>query len=140
MSQERKPHGITWESYAEQLIRQAQQAGEFDHLQGMGKPIPGLDGYDDEHWWIREKLRREHVSLLPPSLTIRAEVAKALEAIWQLRTTEAVRREVARVNEQIRQANFASQWGPSSTQMPLDADEVVAQWQSRRGCAADGRT
>ena len=132
MDQQRKPPGLSWESYAEQLIREAQEAGEFEHLPGMGKPIPGLDGYDDEQWWIREKLRREQISVLPPALAIRAEVARALERIWALESADAVRREVAKINEQIRQANFAAQSGPPSTQLPLEVDEVLAGWRQRR--------
>lgn len=132
MESNRKPPGMSWESYAEQLIREAQLAGEFDNLPGMGKPIPGLDGYDDADWWVREKLRREQISALPPSLQIKADVCRALEKVWNLSSADAVRREVMVVNDQIRQANFAIHWGPPSTQMPLDVDEVLREWERRR--------
>ena len=131
MTEARKPPGISWNSYAEKLIREAQEEGKFDNLPGMGKPIPGLDGYDDELWWIKEKLRRERLSLLPPSLQIRADVSQALERIWKLPRVEAVRQEVALVNENIRQANLASQWGPPSTLLPLDVEEVIVEWRRR---------
>lgn len=41
-----------------------------------------------------------------------------------------VRLAVRRLNEQIRQANFAITWGPPSTIGPLDVEEVVARWRA----------
>ena len=58
-----------WLSLAEHRIREAQAAGEFDNLPGFGKPIPGIDEPPDECWWVREKLRREGLSLPPPGQT-----------------------------------------------------------------------
>lgn len=127
---ERQPNE-TWESFADRLIREAYDAGEFAALPGFGQPIPGIDGPDDELWWIKEKLRREQLSLLPPSLQILVDVERGLERIWTLPNERSVRREVAKLNEKIRQANYASVSGPPSTQMPLDVDEVVEQWKAR---------
>ncbi|MEX2027433.1 MAG: DUF1992 domain-containing protein [Pirellulaceae bacterium] len=60
-----RPHD--WESYAEALIRAAQEAGEFDNLPGFGQPIPSIDEPHDENWWVREKLKREGIKLnVPP--------------------------------------------------------------------------
>jgi hypothetical protein len=56
---------------AETRIREAQEAGEFEDLPGLGQPIPGIDGVEDELWWVKQKLRREKISLLPPALEIR---------------------------------------------------------------------
>jgi hypothetical protein len=39
---ERKPAGKRWETWIEQLIHNAREAGDFDNLEGAGKPIPGL--------------------------------------------------------------------------------------------------
>lgn len=121
-----------WESLAEARIRHAQQQGEFDHLPGAGQPIPGIDGVDDPSWWIKQKLRREQVSLLPPALQIRLDVQRELERIWLLSNESLVRRAVLALNEQIRAANLATVWGPPSTTSPLDMDEVIAQWRARR--------
>ena len=46
------------ESPADRAIREAMEAGEFDDLPGMGKPIPGAGEPDDEGWWIREWVKR----------------------------------------------------------------------------------
>ena len=37
---ERKPPGVSWESWFEEQIRQAQEAGAFENLPGAGKPLP----------------------------------------------------------------------------------------------------
>jgi hypothetical protein len=129
---QRKPFDQTWESFVEEQIRQAQEAGEFDRLPGFGRPIPGIDEPHDENWWLKEKLRREDLSALPPALAIRVELHRALERIKSLPSEAGVRREVDQINEKIRQANFAAIWGPPSATMPLDADEIVRQWKRRR--------
>ena len=41
---ERKPAGKSWETWIEGLIQNAREAGDFDNLEGAGKPIPGLTG------------------------------------------------------------------------------------------------
>jgi hypothetical protein len=122
----------SWESLAEARIREAQAAGEFDNLPGQGRPIPGIDGVEDPLWWIKQKLRRENLSLMPPALAIRLEVEKALAEIWQLRHESLVRAAVTMINEQILAANLAAVWGPPSTTLPLDVDEVLAQWRQTR--------
>ncbi|HVT28328.1 MAG TPA: DUF1992 domain-containing protein [Lacipirellulaceae bacterium] len=46
---------------AENKIRAAIEAGEFDNLPGFGKPSAIIDEPYDPHWWIRRKLRREQL-------------------------------------------------------------------------------
>lgn len=128
---DRKPPQKTWESFVEEQIREAQDAGEFDHLPGFGKPLPGLDEPYDENWWLKEKIQREQISALPPGLAIRVEVHKTLERLGTLHSEAAVRREVEILNGKIREANFAAVWGPPSTTLPLDVEEVISQWRAR---------
>lgn len=127
----RKPPEQTWESFVEEQIREAQAAGEFDHLPGFGKPIPELDGPEDELWWIKQLLKRERLSLLPPALEIRRVAERRLAEIMQLASESAVRRAVEALNRQILQAQFAITWGPPSTLLPLDVEEVVRQWRKQ---------
>lgn len=127
----KKPPGVSWESFVERQIREAQEAGEFDHLPGFGRPIPELDEPEDELWWVKNLLKRERLSLLPPSLEILRTVEIGLEAIESLRSEDEVRKAVAELNVKIRRANFAITWGPPSTISPLDADEVLAQWRTK---------
>lgn len=47
---------------AENKIRAAIEAGEFDNLPGFGQPSAIVDEPYDPHWWIRRKLQREQLS------------------------------------------------------------------------------
>jgi hypothetical protein len=49
---------VAGETHVERLIREAMEAGEFDDLAGVGKPIPGRGAKDDALWWVREWVRR----------------------------------------------------------------------------------
>ncbi len=40
---ERKPPGVSFETWIDKQIREAADRGEFDNLPGAGKPIPDLD-------------------------------------------------------------------------------------------------
>ncbi|HWB13090.1 MAG TPA: DUF1992 domain-containing protein [Pirellulales bacterium] len=133
----KKPPGVSWESFVERQIREAQEAGAFDNLPGLGKPIPELEEPEDDLWWVKSLLKREKVSVLPPSLEILRTLEQGLQAIAALRQEDDVRRAVAQLNEKIRRANFAITWGPPSTVGLLDADEVVARW--RAGQEGDKR-
>lgn len=45
-----KPPDQSWESVVEEQKSPAYEAGEFDQLPGCGKPIPELDGPDEQLW------------------------------------------------------------------------------------------
>jgi hypothetical protein len=49
---------------AENKIRAAIEAGEFDNLPGLGQPAAIFDEPYDPHWWIRRKLKREALQKL----------------------------------------------------------------------------
>lgn len=53
---ERKPPGVSWETWIERQIRQGMEQGEFDDLPGHGKPLRDIDQPRDELWWVRDKL------------------------------------------------------------------------------------
>ena len=128
MATDKKPLHMRWEDFAELKIREAQQEGQFSGLSGFGQPIANLDEPHDEQWWIREKLKREGYSVLPPSLEIKRDVERTLAKIAEFVIENDVRREVRALNVRIREANFRSVTGPPSTQMPVDEEEIVSQW------------
>jgi hypothetical protein len=130
---------LTSGSLAEARIQSAQAEGQFDNLPGFGKPIPGIDEPHDELWWVKDKLKREQLSNLPPALAIRLDVEKTLERILAgtAPPTEAeVREEIAALNERIRKASFAVTWGPAVDVQPLDVEDVVARWRDGAGRSA----
>ncbi|HXJ37130.1 MAG TPA: DUF1992 domain-containing protein [Candidatus Eisenbacteria bacterium] len=130
---QRKPPGTSWESWAESQIREAMERGEFDKLAGAGKPLPNIDGPPDDMWWVREKLRRENVSYLPPTLAIRKELEDALERVARAESEAEVRGIVAAINERIVRINSRATPGPASSVMPLDVEAVVGKWRTARG-------
>ena len=129
---ERKPPSKKWESWIEEQIQHAQSEGEFDHLEGKGKPIPGLHAPYDPLWWVKNLLEREKLSVLPAALEIRAKVDRALEDIWRLGGEAEVRARVTALNAEIARANRTTAEGPPTTLSPLDIDEVLARWRTRR--------
>jgi hypothetical protein len=129
---ERKPEGENWNSFVERQIREAQAGGEFDHLPGFGQPLTDIDDPYDDMWWLKKKVRRENLSLLPPALQIRLDVQKTLQAVYSLKTESQVRQAIEALNQRIRDANFAVTWGPSTTTMPLEIDRVISEWRCRQ--------
>jgi len=121
------------DSLAEQRIQSAQAEGQFDNLPGFGKPIPGIDEPHDELWWVKDKLKREQLSSLPPALAIRLDVQNTLARLSDLPIESEVRRELAELNDRIHKAAFAITWGPSADVVPLtegEIDQLVARWQA----------
>ena len=129
---ERKPPGIGFQTWVERQIREATERGEFDNLPGAGKPIPDLDKPHDELWWVKDKLRREHLSWLPPTLALRKEAEDALAAALAARSERQVRRILAAINHKITEGNRKAASGPPLNLMPFDVDRVVGDWRQRQ--------
>ncbi|GAB2750475.1 DUF1992 domain-containing protein [Streptomyces bullii] len=130
---ERKPPGVPFESWVEKQIRDAEARGEFDRLPGAGEPLPGdLESSYDELWWVKRKLAREGVSVLPPALALRKEAEDALAAAYAAPSEQAVRKVLTDINGRIRDMMFKPPPGPPLGMKPYDVDEVVRQWRERR--------
>jgi hypothetical protein len=121
---------VNWNGLAEQRIQEAQADGQFENLPGFGKPIPGIDEPHDDLWWVKDKLKREQISSLPPALAIRLDVQKTREQLARLSSEPEVRREVASLNERIRKASLGPLWSPPVDVLPLDVGAVVECWRA----------
>jgi hypothetical protein len=55
---------------AENRIREAMTRGEFDYLEGAGRPFRDLDGHDDPDWWLKRKLQREQSTAEDASIIV----------------------------------------------------------------------
>jgi len=132
---ERKPPGVSWESFVERQIREAQERGEFDDLPGHGKPIADIDRPHDDLWWVKQKVRRENVSALPPTLALRKQVEEARSLIDAARSETAVREILDEINRRIVDVNRMATAGPPTTLMPLDVERTVEQWREQRMAA-----
>jgi Domain of unknown function (DUF1992) len=129
---ERKPPGVSFETWVERQIREATERGEFDNLPGAGKPIADLDKPHDELWWVKQKLRRENLSYLPPTIALRKEAEDTLLAASQAASEAQVRRIVADINRKILDGNRKAASGPPLNLMPFDVERVVRTWRERR--------
>jgi hypothetical protein len=125
---EHKPAGITWESWIDRQVRQARERGAFEDLPGAGRPIPDLDKPFDQQWWVKDKLRREGLSYMSPSVALRKEAHDALQAAREAGSEAEVRQIVADINEKIREANRKGIRGPSLLLVPYDVERAVRDW------------
>jgi hypothetical protein len=129
---ERKPPGLPFESWVDKQIREAAERGEFEDLPGAGKPLKGEGRPYDEMWWVKEKMARENLSYLPPSLALRKEVQDARADALGAASEPQLRRIVAAVNEKIDAALRTPIEGPPLNLRPLDAEELVREWRGTR--------
>lgn len=128
----RKPEELSFESFVERQIREAQERGEFDNLPGAGKPLPDLDKPYDELWWVKSLMKREGLSVLSTALELRREVEKGLELAFALGSEAQVRQAVKLLNLKICTLNRTAHEGPATSLATLDAQRVVQEWRKRR--------
>ncbi|CAM5745564.1 hypothetical protein STAFG_1333 [Streptomyces afghaniensis 772] len=130
---ERKPPGVDFESWVDKQIRDAETRGEFERLPGAGKPLPAdVDATYDELWWVKRKMAREGLSVLPPTLALRKEAEDALLAAYAAPSEQAVRKIIGEINDKIRDMMFKPPPGPPLGKKPYDVEDVVRQWRERR--------
>ena len=128
---ERKPPGVSWESWLEEQIRRAREDGAFDNLEGTGKPLADLEGGYDPDWWVRQLVQREKVSVLPPALELLRKIESEMTKLWALRSEADVRARVLSLNAEIARTNGHAAEGPPTRLGLLDADVIVAEWRAR---------
>ncbi len=117
----------------DQQIRDAERRGEFARLAGAGKPLPpGTDTTYDELWWVRQKMAREGLAVLPPTLALRKEAENTLAAALEAPSERIVRKLLTDVNAKIRDMMFKPPPGPPLGMKPYDVEDVVRQWRERR--------
>lgn len=133
---ERKPPGTSWETWIDAQISLAREQGAFDNLPGAGKPLPNLG--QDPDWWVKQLVKREQISILPPSLELLRKVETELAAIEKLHDEATVRRRVAALNVEIANVNATMLEGPPTRLGTLDVDKVVATWRRSRSANLGG--
>ncbi len=129
---ERKPPGVSFESFVDKQIRDAEARGDFKSLPGVGRPLEGDDTTYDELWWIKRKMAREGMSVLPPTLALRKEAEDALATAAEAPSERVVRKILTEINAKIRDMMFKPPPGPPLGLKPYDVDEVVREWRERR--------
>ncbi|WP_419997781.1 DUF1992 domain-containing protein [Streptomyces boninensis] len=127
---ERKPPGVSFESWVDRQIREAEERGEFANLPGKGKPLTGENEPYDEMWWLRQKLERENLSYTPPTLALRKEAQDALKAARKAPTEQEARQLIEAINTRIREALRHPLEGPPLNITPFDTDHVAKEWRA----------
>ena len=129
---ERKPLETSWETWIEAQIRVAMEDGAFDNLPGAGKPLPNFGQEYDPLWWQKQLVKREQITVLPPSLELLRKVEEVLATLEKLHDEATVRRRIAALNVEIAKANATVVEGPPTRLGPLDIDQVVERWRRTR--------
>jgi len=122
-----------YESWAERQVREAIERGEFDNLPGAGRPIPGLNGRDDENWWVQSLLEREQLPMpLPTSLALRKEVNELQTTLADVRDEATARDIIDALNFRIRESYRQRVDGPPVIVRTVDVEEALAAWRINR--------
>jgi hypothetical protein len=122
---------MTFASWVDRQVSEAEERGAFNNLPGAGKPISRRGGTDA---WLQDYLRREGVSadeLLPTPLRLRKEIERLTETVQDLRSEDEVREVVKGLNRRI------AEWrripdGPPVYLRLVDEDAMVARWRDAR--------
>jgi hypothetical protein len=132
---ERKPREMSFTSWIDQQIADAEKRGVFDDLPGAGKPLnikpTGADG-DYGQAWVRDYARREGVApeeFLPTPLKLRREIELLADSVPELGSEAEVRETVGDLNRRI------AEWrripvGPPIHVRLVNTDEMVARWRA----------
>ncbi|MER7946380.1 DUF1992 domain-containing protein [Streptomyces sp. NPDC096079] len=129
---ERKPPGVSFESFVDKQIREATERGEFRALPGFGKPLPDDSAPYDALWWIKGKMHSEGASVLPPSLALRKEAEDTEAAIGEAVSESQVRRLLGEINTKIAEALARPPAGPPLNLRPFDVEATVERWKAER--------
>ena len=132
---ERRPQGVSTGDWIEAQIRAAQEAGAFDDLPGMGKPIPDLHEPETEFDYAAKLARREGLdvsAMLPPGLALAKEVEDLQQRLLTVPSETRVREVVADLNARIVAAIRAPQIGPPVRTRELNVEAVVEEWRASR--------
>jgi hypothetical protein len=83
---------------AERHILEAQERGDFDHLEGLGAPLE----LEEENPYLPEELRSayrlmKNSGFIPPEVTLRAEIAEAEQLLLVAETGDQKARAGARL-------------------------------------------
>ena len=132
---ERKPPGMSFETWIDRQIASAQERGAFTGLAGAGKPLPGLDREETSYDWALKWARRENgdvAGMLPPGLALRRERDRMPDVVPTLPSEGAVRAMAEDYNDRVRAFWRRPQEGPPVVPGLADADALVRLWHATR--------
>jgi hypothetical protein len=101
---ERKPRDMSFRSWVDRQIADAQERGVFDDLPGAGQPLDLSGDGDFTGKWLRDYVRREGASFedaLPLPLRLRKESERLAETIASFPSEAAARAAASDLNRRI---------------------------------------
>jgi hypothetical protein len=133
---ERKPQGMSFETWVDSQITRSIERGDFENLSGAGKPLPRRSVADDAYEWAVDKARREGVdtaAMLPPGLALRRERDELPARAARLATEGDVRALAEDYNARVEafwRRPAESRWSP----VPglADVEALLAGWRADR--------
>ena len=133
---ERKPPGMSFETWVGNQISQAVARGDFEGLSGAGKPLRNLDREESAYDWALAKARREGVdtaAMLPPGLALRRERDLLPTRVAGFSSEAQVRAVAEDYNDRVQafwRRPQESRWSP----VPglADVEALVAGWSENR--------
>jgi Domain of unknown function (DUF1992) len=128
---ERKPADMSFPTWVEKQIQDAEERGAFDNLPLAGKPLPKGDDADEGQAWLRDYLRREGVSteeMLPTPLRLRKEAERLADTVHLLASEQHVREAVADLNERIMKWRRIPYGGPPLFVALVDEEALLTRW------------
>jgi hypothetical protein len=136
---ERKPPGMSFETWVDSQITRAREEGAFEGLDGAGKPLPRRVREQTSYDWALEWAKRENADvagMLPTGLALRKE-REELPARVARQTSEAAVRDLvaahnARVDQYYRRP-VEGVWVPVGM---ADVEDVLDEWRRTRPAPA----
>ncbi len=128
---------MSFTSWIDQQVADAERRGVFDDLPGAGKPLtmrPGAPDGDYGQAWLRDYARREGVpaeEMLPTPLRLRREVERLAETAGEFRSEQEVREAAADLNRRIVEWRRIPDGPPVHVRL-ANADDLVARWRGAR--------
>ncbi|MGY1601875.1 DnaJ family domain-containing protein [Geodermatophilus sp. SYSU D00815] len=138
---ERKPRGMSFETWIDQQISQARARGAFEDLAGAGRPLPRRDREQTSYDWALEWARRENGGtdgMLPPGLALRKERDGLPDVVAHLPSEAAVRALVEEFNGRV-----AAHWRRPADRADAvpgmaDLDALLERWRATRPPEPEG--
>ena len=133
---ERKPPGMSFETWVDSQISRSIARGDFQDLAGAGKPLPRSALDETGYEWVVAKARKENLDLLgmlPPGLALRRERDDLPRRAEELPSEAAVRALAEDYNARVQafwRRPQESRWSP----VPglCDVETLVADWARSR--------
>jgi hypothetical protein len=132
---ERKPRGMSFETWVDSQITRAQAQGAFEGLPGYGRPLPRRDREKTAFDWALEWARRENggvEGMLPPGMALRKEREDLPGVVGRQPSEAAARALVEDFNARVEAFWRRPQLNPDVVPGLADLDALLAYWYATR--------